>query len=144
VRIYCISITMNRLPDELQRMIYSYAPIKSPTSALIDDLRDCRQNEPLDDGGTDFHLWWGVYFKNRTNTFNPTKYRCEIGMFACDECGYELSWNDYQVEGYDHMCEECYTQMYHPDAVYNHSNPITWDDSDSDESDEDSDEDDSE
>ena len=132
---------MNRLPDELQRMIFSFAPIEVPTSALIADLIDCHQNEPLDvDNDTDFQYWWSQRFKTRTSSFNPTRYRCEIGLFACCDCGYELSWYDYNEEGFDCMCGQCYADVYHADCEeceWN-SNPNKWDDSDSDEDEDDS------
>ena len=109
---------MNRLPDELQRMIFQYSPIVSPSAKVMELLIECRQCEPEDDGGCDFHLWWRDYFKVECRPiYNPKEYYAKIGYGDdCCKCKWPRTWAELQTEGYDEMCGECYEETYHPEC----------------------------
>lgn len=131
---------MNRLPDELQRMIFQYSPIVSPSAKVMELLIECRQCEPDDDGGCDFHLWWRNYFKTGIDphpNYNPNEYYAKIGYGDdCCKCGWPRTWSELQTEGYDQMCAECYETTYHPECR-NQVIQMVYSDLESDDEDED-------
>lgn len=100
---------MNALPIELQNMIYSYVG-KHQIVSLFDKVIECRAEDAEPEN--DFYTWWKTQFKS--NNFNPLKHLHQIGCGnECIRCRFSLTWNEYQIEGYDGMCARCYQRVYH-------------------------------
>lgn len=114
------------LPTELISLIFQFAPIVAPSKSLIQEANATFElSEAFSYSGYESFSQW--FFgkttlldrcKDNAKRFNCLKYRCEIGEGdPCVECRYARTWDELKEDGYDGMCEQCYTRAYHPEEI---------------------------
>jgi hypothetical protein len=130
---------MNRLPFEIQNLIYSYMGV-APSAKLINELIELKNMETDE---LEFDAWYKLAkpafayaFNDYTSSarvrhysrvkfakvlrFNPTFYKCAVLEWGepCVSCDCSRNWQELNTEGYEGMCEECYTNTYYPNQGY--------------------------